>query len=76
MAVEAEDAAEQFLAEAIHHAHDDDEGGDAKGDAHEREDGDDRDEALALAGAEIAEGDHPFEGVEHQRRGRNRRSRA
>ena len=65
MAVQAEDAAEQFLAEAVHHAHDDDERGDAECDADEGENGDDGDEALALAGAEVAEGDHPFEGVEH-----------
>ena len=49
MAVEAEDLAEQFLAEAVHHRHDDDERRDAEHDAEEREAGDDRNESFLAA---------------------------
>ena len=41
MAVEPEDAAQQFLAEAVHHRHDDDQGGDAEENAEEGKQGDD-----------------------------------
>ena len=46
MAVEAKDLLQQLLAEAVHHRHDDDQGGDAKHDADKGEPGDDRDESL------------------------------
>jgi hypothetical protein len=64
MAVEPEDAVEQLDAEAVHHRHHDDQRRDAEHDADEREDGDDRDEAFLATGAQIAERDHPLEGVE------------
>ena len=61
MPVEAEDAAQQFLAEAVHHRHDDDQGGDAEEDAEEREQGDDRNEPFLPARPQVADGDHPLE---------------
>src|SRR6476660_3390661 len=64
MAVQPQHLVEQFLAEAIHHRHDDDQRGDAEHDAEEGEAGDHRDEALPPAGAQIAERHHPFEGRE------------
>ena len=67
MAVEAEDAAQQLGAEAVHHRHDDDERGDAERDAEQREDGDDGDEALLAPRAQIAERDHALERAEDHR---------
>ena len=61
VAVEPEDLVEQFLAEAVHHRHDDDEGRDAEHDAEEREAGDDRDESFLAPRAQIAQRQHPFE---------------
>ena len=63
VAVEAEDFRQQFGAEAVHHRHDDDEGGDAEHDAGEGEAGDDRDEALAAAGTQVAHRQQPLEGA-------------
>jgi hypothetical protein len=54
MAVEAEDLVEQFLAEAVHHRHHDDQRGDAEHDAEEREAGDDGDEAFLATRPQIA----------------------
>src|SRR3546814_7740700 len=66
MAVHTEDLRQQLLPEAVHYRHDDDEGGDADGDAEHREGGDDGDEALLPARAEIAQGDEALEsGNEH-----------
>src|SRR3546814_11596636 len=66
MAVHTEDLRQQLLPEAVHYRHDDDEGGDADGDAEHREGGDDGDEALLPARAEIAQGDEALEsGTEH-----------
>ena len=67
VAVEAEDLVDQLGAEAVHHRHDDDQRRDAEHDADEGEAGDDRDEGLAAAGAEIAPGDHPLETGERPR---------
>ena len=64
VAVEAEDLVEQFLAEAVHHRHHDDQRRDAEHDAEEGEPGDDRDEALLAPRAQIAQRQHPFEGRE------------
>ncbi len=50
VAVQTEHLVEQLLPEAVHHRHDDDQRGDAEGDAEEREAGDHRDEALFAAG--------------------------
>ena len=51
--------------ETAHDAGHDDQRGDAERDADQGEDRDDRDEALAFAGAQIAAGDGAFEGTEH-----------
>ena len=64
VAVDADDLVEQLLAEAVHDRQHDDERRDAEHDAEEREAGDDRDEALAPARAQVASGEHPFEGGE------------
>ena len=61
MAVEAEDLVEQFLAEAVHHRHHDDQGGDAQHDAEEGEPGDDRDESFLAPRPQIAQRQHPLE---------------
>ena len=61
VAVEAEDLAEQFLAEAVHHRHDDDQGGDAQHDAEEGEAGDDRYESFLAPRPQVAQRQHPFE---------------
>ena len=55
---------EQLAAEAVHHRHHDDQRRDAEHDAEEGEAGDDRDEALAPARAQIAQRHHPFEAGE------------
>ena len=66
MAVQADDPADQILPEAVHHRHDDDQRGDAERDAGQGEDGDDGDETLPLAGAQVAPGHHALEGTEHR----------
>src|SRR3546814_4578343 len=66
MAVHTEELGQQLLPEAVHYRQDDEEGGDAEGDAEHREGGDDGDEALLPARAEIAQGDEALEsGNEH-----------
>ena len=67
VAVEPEDLGEQLVAEAVHHRHDDDEGGDAQHDAGEREAGDDGDEAFLAARPQVAARDHPLVGGERPR---------
>ena len=62
MPVEAEDLVQQFLAEAVHHRHHDDQRGDAEHDAEERKPGDDGDEAFLATRPQIASGQQPFEG--------------
>ena len=57
MAVEADDLVEQLGAEAVHHAHHDDQRGDAERDRDQADRGDEEDEPLALAGKQIAPGD-------------------
>ena len=61
MAVEAEDLVEQFLAEAVHDGHHDDQRGDAEHDAEEGKAGDDGDEAFLATRPQIAPGQQPFE---------------
>ena len=61
MAAEAQNLVQELGAEAVHHRHDDDERRDAEHDAQEREDGNDRDETFAAAGAQIAQREEPFE---------------
>ena len=70
MAVHADDLLQQLLAEAVHHRHHDDQRRDAEQDAEEGEAGDDRDEALAPARAQVAPGQQPFEAGEGTRAGR------
>ena len=72
MAVEADHLLHQVVAEAVHHRHDDDQRRDAEHDAEEGEAGDHRDRLLRVAGAQIAERDHPFERRERARRTRRR----
>ena len=55
--------AEQLLAEAAHHRQHDDQGRHAQRHADQREDRDEGDEALALAGREIAPGKPAFDGA-------------
>src|SRR5690606_17206046 len=52
-----------------HDRHHHDQRRDAEGDADKRDHGDDRDETLAPASAEIAEGEQPFEAGERPRAG-------
>src|SRR6476660_10597713 len=61
MAVEAENLVEQFLAEAVHHGHHDDQRGDAEHDAEERKAGDDGNETFLATCPQIATGQQPFE---------------
>ena len=63
VAVEAQDLAEQFLAEAVHHRHHDDERRDAKHDAEEREGGDDRNKSFLAPRSQVAQRQHPFNGA-------------
>src|SRR3546814_5250285 len=60
MAVEPDDLVEQFDAEAVHHAHHDDQRGDAEHHRDEADRGDEEDEALALPRKQIAPRDHSF----------------
>ena len=61
MAVHAQDLVEQFLAEAVHHRHHDDQGGDAEHDAQEGKSGDDRDESFLAPRPQVTQRQHPFE---------------
>jgi hypothetical protein len=58
MAVDAQNAVQQFGAKAVHHRHDDNQRGDAEHDAQKRNDGDPGGDALLALGAQIAPGDH------------------
>jgi hypothetical protein len=64
VAVEARDLVEQLGPKAVHHAHDDDERGDAESDREQADRCDQKNEALALAGKQVAPSDHPLVGVE------------
>ena len=64
MAVDAEDADQQFGAETVHDRHHDDQRGDAEHDAGKRDRRDHRDEGLLAARPEIAPGDEALEGRE------------
>ena len=64
MTVDPEDAAQQLLAKAVHHRHDDDQGGHPQGDAEQGEAGDDGDKAFLAAGAQVTHGHHTLEGAE------------
>src|ERR1700720_1815732 len=61
MAVEAKNLVQQFLAEAVHDRHHDDQRGDAEHDAEEGEAGDDGDEAFLATCPQIASRQQPFE---------------
>src|SRR5882757_6033838 len=61
MAVKPQNLVEQFLAEAVHDRHDDDQRGDAEHDAEERKAGDDGNEAFLAPRPQIAPGQQPFE---------------
>src|SRR6185437_8474392 len=62
MSVEAENLVQQFLTEAIHDRHHNDQGGDPKHDAEEREARDDGNEAFLATRTQIAPRHQPFEG--------------
>src|SRR6202035_1880036 len=61
MAVEAENLVQQFVAEAVHHGHHDDQRGDAKHDAQEGETGDDGDKSFLATCPQIASRQQPLE---------------
>ena len=61
MAIESENFVEQFLPEAVHHRHDDDERRNAEHDAEEGESGDDRNESFLAPRPQVAERQHPLE---------------
>src|ERR1700680_528793 len=61
MAVEAENLVEQFLAEAVHDGHHDDQRGEAENHANKREAGDDGDEAFLATCPQIASRQQPLE---------------
>ena len=67
VAVDADDLVEQFVPEAVHHGHDDDQGRHADADAEERETRDLRDEGARPAAAQIAQRHDPLEGREGPR---------
>ena len=60
MAVQPDDLVEQLRAKAVHHAHHDDQRGDAEHDRDQADRGDEKDESLAPARQQVAAGDHPF----------------
>ena len=64
MAIQADDLVEKLGAKAIHHAHDNNQRGDAEHDRHKADRRDKEDEPLALAGEQIAPCDHAFIGGE------------
>src|SRR3984957_19377940 len=61
MPVEAENLVQQFLAEAVHDRHHDDQRGHAKHDAKEREAGNDGNEAFLATRTQIASRQQPLE---------------
>ena len=64
VAVQADDLVEQLRAKAVHHAHDDDQRGNAERNCDQADAGDEEDESLALAGKQIAASEHPLGAVE------------
>ena len=66
IAVQPQDAAQQLLAEPVHHRHHDDQRRHAQRDTDQGEPGNDRNEAFASPRAQIAPGNRPLECVEHQ----------
>ena len=62
----------QFLAEAVHHRHDDDQRRDAEHDAEKREPGDDRNESFFAPRPQVAQRQHPLEWSERHGAGRSR----
>ncbi len=66
VAVHAQDPAQQFLPEAVHHRHDDDQSRHAQADAKQRETRDDGDEAFLLSGAQVAPSHHALEDTEQR----------
>src|SRR6266852_5256535 len=61
MSIEAENLVQQFLAEAVHDGHHDDQGSDPEHDAEEGETGDDGDKSFLATCPQIASGQQPFE---------------
>src|ERR1700689_1561656 len=61
MPVEAENLVQQFLAEAVHDGHHDDQRGHAEHDAEERKAGNDGDEAFLATRTQIASRQQPLE---------------
>src|SRR3954468_813310 len=66
MAVHADDLVDQFLAEAVHDGHHDDQRRNPEHDAEERETGNDGDEAFLAPRPQVAPGQQPFECRERQ----------
>src|SRR3954447_15182891 len=64
MTIEADDLVEQLGAKAVHDAHHDDQRRDAKRHRNQADAGDEEDETFALAGQQIASGEHPLGAVE------------
>src|SRR5689334_20537851 len=64
MAVQADDLVEQLGAEAVHHAHHDDQRGDAERHRDQADAGDEENEPLAFSRKQIASGEHPLGAVE------------
>src|SRR5438045_6683087 len=64
MAVQAHDLVEQLRAEAIHHAHDDDQRGHAERYREQADAGDEEDEAFAWPRQQITTGEHALGAVE------------
>src|SRR6516164_1909380 len=76
MAVETENPAEQVSAKAIHHRHNDDQGGNPKRDPEQREDRDYRDKPLLPSRPQITKRDHPLECAEDHAGGALLKSRS
>ena len=76
VAVETENPAEQVGAKAIHHRHDDDQGGNPKRDPEQREDRDYRDKPLLPSRPQITKRDHPLECAEDHAGGALLKSRS
>ena len=65
MPIQAQNPPKQFMAEAIHHAHHNDQRRDPKRNADQGENRNHRDKAFPLPRTQIAEGDHTLKSVEH-----------
>ena len=68
MTVEAEKLRDELLAETVHHRHDDDQGRNAEHHTDEGKNGDDGDEAVLAARAQIAKRQHALDGRKGARR--------